>query len=64
VIEKLHQLKGAGYALGSHHMGRLSLDNAPPVENPARIGGQKTRDQIEKGGLPGTVGADDGLDDA
>ena len=45
-------------------MGRASLDLLALKDDTALLGGQKTRHQVEQGGLAGAVGADDRLDRA
>ena len=64
MVEELHQSKGAGDPLPGDTVGRASLDGHAAEEDAARLGGEKTRHQVEKGGLPAPVGADDRLDGA
>ena len=62
MVKELHQLKGAGDPLPGDPVGRASLDLLAPKDDAARLGGEKTRHQVEQGGLAGAVGADDRLD--
>ena len=60
--EKLDVLEGSRHSQLRHPVGADSHDRVAAPQDVARLGAVDLRDRIEDGGLPGAVGADDGVE--